>query len=110
MAKGRKTGGRKKGSKNKVPSEARVILAAIVDKRLRDLDAMIEDAWRGIEIEKQLPTGDTVVGRLNADPARAAKLVLEAYKLIHPPPVPVQLSGAGGGPVEFVLRDLAKEA
>jgi hypothetical protein len=99
--------GRKKGSKNKVPGEAKIVLAAILDKRLGDLDAMIEDTWRGIEIEKQMQDGTTVVGRLNADPGRAAKLILEAYKLLHPPPV--ELVGEGGGPIQVVIQKISQE-
>lgn len=113
MALGRKTGGRKKGSKNKVSSEGRAVLLAIVEKRLPDLDAMIEDTWRGIEIEKTMPGPNgqpiTVLGRLNADPSRAAKLVLEAAEYCYPKLGRLEHTGEGGGPVEFVIRDLAKE-
>jgi hypothetical protein len=81
--------GRPKGSRNKVSSDSRRILAALVEKRIPDLDAMIEDTWRGIEIEKTMidpGTGKqiTVLGRLNADPAKAAKLVLEATEFSMP--------------------------
>ena len=109
MAKGRKTGGRKKGTPNRITGEARTVLEALLEKRLPDLDAMIEDAWRGIEIEKQMPNGETVVGRFNADPARAAKLILEAYKLLYPPPQPIELSGSGGGPVVVEIRKYSEE-
>jgi len=99
MAQGRKTGGRQKGTPNRVDSETRAILKRIVDKRLKDLDAMIEDTWRGIEIEKQMPDGTTVVGRLNADPGRAAKLVLEAAKFVVPELARAEVVGADGGPL-----------
>lgn len=77
-------GGRKKGSPNKITREKRELLAALLDKRVPDLDAMIEDTWRGIEIEKQMPSGETVVGRFNASPADAAKLVLAAAEYAIP--------------------------
>ncbi len=106
MAKGQKTGGRRKGTPNRIKGEAREVLDLLIDKRLPDLDAMIEDAWHGIEIEKQMPDGTTVVGRLNADPARAARLVLEAYKLRHPPPV--QVTGVDGGAITVVIQKCAE--
>jgi hypothetical protein len=81
---GERRGGRKPGTPNKITREKRELLAALLDKRLPDLDAMIEDTWRGIEIEKQLPTGETVVGRFNASPADAAKLVLTAAEFAIP--------------------------
>lgn len=95
-------GGRTKGTKNKVTSEARQVLQLLLDKRLPDLDQMIEDTWHGIEIEKQMPDGSTVVGRLNANPEGAGKLTLAAYKLLHPPPV--QVVGEDGGPLQIIVQ------
>jgi hypothetical protein len=76
--------GRKKGTPNKVTAEKREMLAAILEKRLPDLDAMIEDTWRGIEIEKTMANGETVVGRFNASASEAAKLVLAAAEFCLP--------------------------
>lgn len=109
MAKGRKTGGRQRGTPNKVTKHGRLALLAIVEKRFQDLDEMIEDTWRGIEIEKQMQDGATVVGRLNADPAGAAKLVLMAAEYCYPKLGRQEHVGDEGGPIEFVIRDLAKE-
>lgn len=81
---GERRGGRKKGTPNKITREKRELLAVLLDKRLPDLDEMIEDTWRGIEIEKQMPTGETVVGRFNASPGDAAKLVLAAAEYCIP--------------------------
>lgn len=102
---GRRPGaGRKKGSPNKVTAEGRAILLALVEKRMPDLDAMIEDTWHGIEIEKQMPDGTTVVGRLNADPAGAAKIVLAASEFCFPKIGRTEVTGANGGPLRAVFR------
>ena len=107
MAKGRKTGGRQKGTPNKLTSEGRAVLLALVEKRIPDLDSMIEDTWRGIEIEKQMPDGTTVVGRLNADPGRAAKLVLEAAEFCFPKKRQDEIT-ADGGAVQIVIQKVGE--
>jgi hypothetical protein len=84
MALGRKTGGRKKGTPNKVTRDMRAMFKSIVDGKMDDLPAMIDEARYGIEIEKQMPDGTTVVGRMNADPAKAAGLVLQAAEFCVP--------------------------
>jgi hypothetical protein len=107
MAKGRKTGGRKKGSLNKIQHEARVVLASIVDKKLNELDAMIDETRYGIEIEKTMTVDGkqvTVLGRLNADPGRAAKLVLEAAEYCVPKLSRHEVTGADGGAINFTLE------
>lgn len=108
MAQGRKTGGRKKGVPNKVTSEARAVLAAIVEKKLGELDAMIDECRYGIEIEKTVTGPDgkpqTVLGRLNADPGRAAKLVLEAAEYCLPKLGRVEHVGENGAPIQIVIQ------
>ncbi len=81
---GERRGGRKKGTPNKVTAELRQMLKSFCDEAVPKLPEMLEDAWRGIEIEKQMPDGTTVVGRFNADPAKAASLVLSAAEYCLP--------------------------
>jgi len=76
--------GRKKGIPNKVTAEARAIFKALLEKKAPEIEQMIEDTWRGIEIEKQMPNGETVVGRLNADPGKAAALMLQLAEFSIP--------------------------
>jgi hypothetical protein len=108
MAKGRKTGGRKKGAPNKVTAEARAVFRALLDKKAAELDAMIDETRYGIEIEKTTDAG-TVVGRLNADPGKAVDLILKMAEFCIPKLGRQEHVGEGGGPVEFVIRDLGKE-
>jgi hypothetical protein len=108
MALGRKTGGRTKGVPNKITSEMRVLLAKIVAKQMKELDAMIDETRFGIEIEKQVPAPDgkgtvTVVGRLNADPGKAADLVLRAARFCVPEMARAEVTGIDSGPLEVVV-------
>jgi uncharacterized cupin superfamily protein len=70
---------------------------------------MLEDCWHGIEIEKMMPDGSVVTGRFNADPGKAAELTLKAMEFCVPKLGRLEHTGEDGGPVEFVIRDLAKE-
>lgn len=104
MAPGRKTGGRKKGTPNKVTQEARLVFASLLDKKGPELEAMIDETRYGIEIEKQMPDGQTVVGRLNADPGKAADLVLKMAEFCIPKLARSEVSGADGGPIQVIVQ------
>lgn len=105
---GERRGGRKKGTPNKITIEQRQLVKALLDKKLPDLEQMIEETRFGIEIEKQMQDGQTVVGRLNADPKGAAELMIKLMEFSIPKLGRMEHVGEDGGPVEFVIRDLAK--
>ena len=85
MALGRKTGGRVKGvSRNKATQDARLIFKAILEKKAPEVEAWLVECAQGIEIEKTLPDGTTVVGRLNADPGKAIDLMLKMSEFYFP--------------------------
>lgn len=65
MALGRKTGGRKKGTPNKVTREAREVFQALLDKKGPELEQMIEETRA-------------------TDPGKAADLVLKAAEFCIP--------------------------
>lgn len=88
MAKGRKTGGRQKGTPNRITAERKEFLRAFVDGNR----AEAERKWAEID-----------------DPADAFRLYLAAAEFVHPKLGRTEVTGEGGGPVEFVVRDLANE-
>lgn len=97
---GRREGaGRKKGVPNKVTTDQRVLVLALLDKKLPDLEAMIDETRFGIEIEKETEKG-TVVGRLNADPKGAADLMIKLMEFSIPKLGRTEVTGEGGGPVQ----------
>ena len=104
MAKGKKTGGRTKGTPNKVTAEQRAIVKALLDKKMPELEQMIDETRFGIEIEKQTEQG-TVVGRLNADPKGAADLMLKLMEFSIPKLGRVEHTGEGGAAIVFRIED-----
>ena len=64
-------------------AEARALFVQILNKKAPELEAMIDETRFGIEIEKQTEQG-TVVGRLNADPGKAAELMLKLAEFSIP--------------------------
>lgn len=106
---GERRGGRKKGTPNKITAVQRAAIQAFLDRNWANADEMLEDVWHGIEIEKQMPDGTTVVGRLNADPKGALDIMAKFAEFAIPKLGRVEHTGEDGGPVEFVIRDIAKE-
>jgi len=76
--------GRPKGSKNRVTQDIRGLFKSLLDKKLPDMEQMIDETRYGIEIEKQMPDGTTVVGRMNADPGKAVDLLLKTAEFCAP--------------------------
>jgi hypothetical protein len=89
MAKGRKTGGRKAGVPNKVTSAARQAFLATFGKLEGDLEGWIRRTSE-------------------EDPAKAADLIIRMAEYHFPKLGRQEVTGADGGPVEFVIRDLGK--
>lgn len=44
------------------------------------------------------------------DPATALSLYLKVAEFVHPKRAAIAVTGEDGGPIEFVIRDLAKES
>jgi hypothetical protein len=114
MAKGRKTGGRQKGTPNKVTAEMREAFRQLIEGEVDELRAALHEVRFGIEIEKQVPSPDgkgtvTVVGRLNADPKGYLDTIGKLAEFCIPKLARSEHVGEDGGPMEFVIRDLAKE-
>lgn len=91
MAKGRKTGGRVKGTPNKATAEARAIALRFLDRRS---DEEIDALWEAAKAESA---------------SKAMGMWLQAQEFVLPKLGRTEHVGEGGGPVEFVVRDLAKE-
>jgi hypothetical protein len=90
MAKGKKTGGRQKGTPNKATSAARSVALAFLDRRT---DEEIDTLWAAAKAES---------------PTRAMSMWLQAQEFVLPKLGRQEVVGEDGGPVEFVIRDLAK--
>ena len=104
MAPGRKTGGRKKGVPNKVTAELRAVFQRAVDKQAAHLGDIIDETRFGIEIEKQMPDGTTVVGRLNADPKGAGDLIAKFSEFCVPKLGRMEHTGEGGGAITIEIK------
>jgi hypothetical protein len=88
MAPGRKTGGRKKGTPNRVTAEARSIFAQVLEKTAPEMQRWFSECGDGIEIEKTTIAPDgtpvTVLGRMNADPGKALDLMIKLAEYHFP--------------------------
>ena len=91
MARGKKTGGRKKGTPNKVTSEAKVVAIAFLNRRT---EAELDELWEAAKAESASKALTTYMG---------------ALEFVLPKLGRTEHVGDGGGPVEYVIRDLAKE-
>jgi hypothetical protein len=90
MAKGRKTGGRTKGTPNHVTSAARQAFLATFGKLEGDLETWIRETAKD-------------------DPGKASDLVIRMAEYHFPKLGRAEVVGPDGGPVEIVIRDLSKE-
>lgn len=75
MARGRKTGGRVKGTPNRVTADARAAFQAVYQKRLGDLDRWLGEAGDGFEAVKVLKDGTKVSLTVGKDPGKAADIL-----------------------------------
>jgi hypothetical protein len=102
MALGRKTGGRKKGSKNRFPSGVGELREAAKKQKEAFLKAFVDNN-RALAEKKWADIGD---------PADAFKLWLAAAEYAYPKLGRLEHTGEGGGPVvhriERVIVDPAK--
>jgi hypothetical protein len=112
MAPGRKTGGRKKGTPNKVTSEAREAFALMFHSLAPDVEAWIRQTANGWDEEVTIGKGEaavTAIKRTGKDPGKAADLAIRLAEYHIPKLGRTEVTGEDGGPVEFVVRDIAKE-
>lgn len=93
MAKGQKTGGRQKGTPNKVTTEFRETVQSILDDN-RDNAA----EWLRMVAEGH--------GDVKPDPAKALDLLVKLAEFAAPKLARTELTGEGGGPVRVVATDL----
>lgn len=112
MAKGRKTGGRTKGVPNKVTSAARESFALMFDSLAPDVETWIRQTANGWDNEVTVGRGEnatTTIKRVGKDPGKAADLALRLAEYHIPKLGRTEVTGEDGGPVEYVIRDIAKE-
>lgn len=74
MAPGHKTGGRKKGTPNKVPSEIRAAFQLIYEGRVGDLDRWIQETGDGFKAVHILANGRKIP-YLEKNPGKAADIL-----------------------------------
>jgi hypothetical protein len=103
---GERRGGRKKGTPNKITAVQRAAIQSFLDRNWKNADEMLEDVWHGIEIEKQMQDGTTVVGRLNADPKGALDIMAKFAEFAIPKLGRTEITGEDGGPVRIIKVDM----
>jgi hypothetical protein len=108
MAKRRKTGGRKKGTPNKTTAEDREAFRMVYEGRLGDLDRWITETGDGYPAVHFLADG-TQIPYVEKNPGKASDLLLRMAEHFVPKLTRNEVTGEGGGPVEFTIRDLGKE-
>lgn len=109
MRGGKRVGaGRKKGIPNKLTQDAREAFRMVYEGRLADLDRWIRETGDGFEAIHFLSDG-TKIPYLEKNPGKAADLLCRMAEHFVPKLAHTQLTGEGGGPLEMVIRDLAKE-
>lgn len=103
MAKGRKTGGRKPGTPNKVTADMREAFRMLVEGEVDQLREALHEVRFGTVIEKQTDQG-TVIGRLNADPKGYLDVIAKLSEFCIPKLGRTELAGDQGGPVVVEIR------
>ena len=91
--------GRRKGAVNKVTREMRPLIQAFIEHNLESAQELFDEVRYGIEIEKTLPDGRVITGRLNADPKGAFDLLLKGAEFCFPKLGRVEHTGEEGGPI-----------
>lgn len=76
--------GRVKGTPNKVTAKTREIFTKVLAMTAEDMERWFKECGDGIEIEKTMPDGTIVTGRLNADPGKALEVMLKLAEFSFP--------------------------
>jgi hypothetical protein len=92
MAKGRKTGGRRKGSTNRATANAREAIALFVDGNAGRLQRWLDDVAKGVKGRD----GKYIV---NPDPQAAFEMFQSVIEYHVPKLARTELTGKDGGPV-----------
>jgi hypothetical protein len=100
--------GRKPGTPNKVTAEDREVFRMVYERRLSDLDRWITETGDGFEAVHFLKDG-TKIPYIEKNPGKAADILVRMAEHFVPKLARNEHVGADGGPVEFVIRDIAKE-
>ena len=116
MAKGRKTGGRTKGTPNKVTPQIREHFRQLIEGELDQLKDALHEVRFGIEIEKQVqaigpdgkPTMQTILGRLNADPKGYIDSIARLARFCLPELGKIEHTGEDGGAVQIVIQKVGE--
>jgi hypothetical protein len=106
--KGERRGGRKKGTPNHITVDARKAFQMVYEGRLKDLNRWIKETGDGFPAVHFLSDG-TRCSYIERNPGKAADLLLRMAEHFVPKLERHEVVGEGGGPVEFVIRDLGKE-
>ena len=108
MAPGRKTGGRQKGTPNKISSQKKLAFLATFGRLEGDLERWIKETAEGFQTVHFLTDG-TAIPYLEKNPGKAADILIRMAEFHFPRIARSEITGQDGGPVEFVIRDIAKE-
>ena len=101
----RKGAGRPKGVPNKITREMRPIMQAIVERNLKDAQQILDDIRYGTVIEKTMPDGSIVSGRLNAKPEEMMKILLNLAEFCIPKLGRTEHVGGDGPPIVFRIEE-----
>ena len=93
MAEGKKTGGRSKGTPNKVTQEFRETVQALLDDNRENVAKWLAQVADG-------------VGDAKPDPAKALDLMAKLAEFAAPKLGRVEHTGEGGGPVRMYVSDV----
>ena len=105
MAKGRKTGGRQKGTPNKSTGLGRLVFLAAFERKVADLERWITETGDGFQAIHFLADG-TQIPYMEKNPAKAAELLTRLAEYHLPKQAAVQVTGAEGGAIRVhVDRD-----
>jgi hypothetical protein len=112
MAKGRKTGGRTRGTPNRVNSAAKVAFLATFGKLEGDLETWIRKTAEGtpqpVMVNRQPlldGEGKPVIVPMGADPGKAADLLIRMAEYHFPKLGRTEVTGKDGEPVRVVVVD-----
>lgn len=105
---GERRGGRRRGVPNKVTSAARHAFLATFGQLEGDLQEWIRQTAEGFEAVHFLADG-TAIPYLEKNPAKAADLLIRMAEYHFPKLGRTEVTGAEGGPLEVVIRDIAKD-
>jgi len=110
MANGRKTGGRNKGTPNRVTSTARQAFLATFGRLEDDLETWIRQTAEGwdeeVTVKGKGPDGAslTAIVRKGKDPGKAADLLIRMAEYHFPKLGRTEVTGADGEPLTIEIR------